>query len=143
MQKSLIIMVLLLYVATACRQPEEKSEKYFIALSQQFAQAVAQNKGGTYFSHTALPDCFYLNKSGYYQDYESIYNWYLSDTTAYEFIIPFDYRVLRQGNTVYVAYAEVVKKRHSTQVDSSRYIEVYSLHNNNWRLGALIAQSTQ
>jgi hypothetical protein len=143
MQRILIVMTLLLHGVTACNQKQEKNEAYFIALSQQFARAVAENKGEVFFSRIALSDCFYLDKSGHYQDYESLYNWYADDTTAYEFITPFNYRVLRQENTVYVAYTEAVKKRYSTQVDSTRYIEIYSMRNNTWKLGALIAQGTQ
>lgn len=144
MQKILMMMMaLLLYAATACNQKQEKTEAYFIALSQQFAHAVAANKGEVFFSRIALSDCFYLDKSGRYQNYESLSDWYANDTTAYEFIAPFNYRVLRQENTVYVAYTEAVKKRYSTQVDSTRYIEVYSMHNNNWKLAALIAQGSQ
>ncbi|MBX2947555.1 MAG: hypothetical protein KF725_17125 [Cyclobacteriaceae bacterium] len=143
MPRNLIMLMLFLCTATACNQREEKSNDYFIGISQQFARAVAENKGGTYFIQIASPDCFYLDKSGHYQDYEQLYNWYASDTTAYEFITPFNYRVLRQKNTVYVTYTEAVKKRYSTQVDSTRYLEVYYLHNNNWKLGALIAQGIQ
>lgn len=138
-QMSKLILFAYPLLMISCQGKETVDDAYFIQISEEFAQAVANNRGEIFFEKIAYPDCFYIDQYGIKQDYSCLKKWYETDTTSYQFINPFNYDVIRHRGLVYLIYDEAVKKTYSDKIDTIRYIEIYSLNGNQWKMSSLLA----